>query len=111
MSINHFTEEGYEQALIQLFQDLGYAYECGYDVERDHRNPYYEVDLRAGLRRMNPMLREDVLEEAFRMVTHINEGTLDQRNGNADRLCAKRRGGKVCRQRTGQDRIGETGGF
>ena len=80
MSINHFTEEGYEQALIQLFQDLGYAYECGYDVERDHRNPYYEVDLRAGLRRMNPMLREDVLEEAFRMVTHINEGTLEQRN-------------------------------
>lgn len=80
MNYYAFTEEEYEATLIQLFQDLGYAYECGYDVERDHRNPYYEVDLRAGLRRMNPMLRDDVLEEAFRMVTHINEGTLEQRN-------------------------------
>ena len=74
------TEEGYERTLIELFQELGYEYECGYDVERDFRNPYYEADLKAALRRQNPMLPDDVLEEAFRIVTHVNEGILEQRN-------------------------------
>lgn len=80
MSTNHHTEESYENTLIQLFQDLGYQYECGYDVERDYRNPYYEEDLCDALRRLNPMLSEEVLNEAFRLVTHVNEGTLEQRN-------------------------------
>jgi hypothetical protein len=31
MSTNKFTEESYENTLIALFQELGYAYECGYD--------------------------------------------------------------------------------
>ena len=80
MSTNQHTEANYENTLIQLFQELGYEYECGYDVERDYRNPYYEEDLRQALRTQNPLLRADVLEEAFRLVTHVNEGTLEQRN-------------------------------
>lgn len=80
MSIKQFTEESYENTLIQLFQDLGYQYECGYDVERDYRNPYYEEDLREALHRQNPMLSEEVLNEAFRLITHVNEGVLEQRN-------------------------------
>ena len=80
MSTIQLTEEGYERTLIELFQGLGYEYECGYDVERDFRNPYYEADLKAALRRQNPMLPDDVLEEAFRIVTHVNEGILEQRN-------------------------------
>ena len=80
MSTTHHTEESYENTLIQLFQDLGYQYECGYDVERDYRNPYYERDLREALRRLNPMLSEEVLNEAFRLITHVNEGVLEQRN-------------------------------
>ena len=80
MSTNQHNEAHYENTLIQLFQDLGYAYECGYDVERDYRNPYYEEDLRGTLRRQNPMLSAEVLNEAFRLVTHVNEGTLEQRN-------------------------------
>lgn len=80
MSTIQLTEEGYERTLIELFQELGYEYECGYDVERDFRNPYYEADLKAALRRQNPTLSEEVLEEAFRIVTHVNEGILEQRN-------------------------------
>ena len=80
MSTNKHNEASYENTLIQLFQDLGYDYECGYDVERDHRNPYYEEDLRDALQRQNPMLSAEVLNEAFRLVTHVNEGTLEQRN-------------------------------
>ena len=77
---DNFTEAHYENTLIQLFQELGYQYECGYDVERDYRNPYYEEDLRESLRRLNPLLSAEVLNETFRLVTHIHEGTLEQRN-------------------------------
>ena len=80
MSINQFDENSYEQALIALFKEMGYQYECGYDVERDYREPYDAEELRKGLRRMNPMLREDVLEDAYRLITNVNEGTLEQRN-------------------------------
>ena len=80
MSIDQFTEDSYEQALIALFKEMGYQYECGYEVERDYREPYDAEGLRKGLRRMNPMLREDVLEDAYRLITNVNEGTLEQRN-------------------------------
>lgn len=80
MSSLQLTEEDYEQTLIELFKGLDYEYECGYDVERDFRNPFYEADLKAALRRQNPTLSEEVLQEAFRIVTHVNEGILEQRN-------------------------------
>ena len=80
MSKNPVDENFYEQTLIELFQQMGYQYEYGPDVERDYRDPFHAEDLKKGLRRMNPMMSEDVLEEAFRMVTHVNEGTLEQRN-------------------------------
>ena len=80
MSIIQYTEEDYEQTLIELFRELGYEYECGYDVERDYRKPYYEDDLREGIRRLNPELSPDIIEEAFRKVTNVNEGILEQRN-------------------------------
>ena len=31
MTTSHHTEANYENTLIALFQELGYAYECGYD--------------------------------------------------------------------------------
>ena len=80
MSTIFFTEDSYEQALIGLFKELGYEYECGYDVERDFREPFYAADLKAALRKQNPMLSEEVLQDAFRTITHVNEGILEQRN-------------------------------
>ena len=80
MSTNQFDENSYEQALIALFKEMGYQYELGYNVERDYREPFYAEDLRKGLRRMNPMVSEDVLDDAYRLITNVNEGTLEQRN-------------------------------
>ena len=80
MSNIGYTENDYEQTLIQLFQGMGYQYECGYDVERDYRDPFHEDDLRRALRQQNPMMSDEVLDEAFRLVTHVNEGPLEQRN-------------------------------
>ena len=80
MSQNQFTEDSYEQTLIDLFRRMGYQYECGYDVERDFREPWYAPDLKQSLRRLNPKQSDEVLAEAYRTVTHVNEGTLEQRN-------------------------------
>ena len=80
MSTNQFTEDSYEQTLIDLFQRMGYQYECGYDVEHDFREPWYGADLQQSLRKLNPKMSDEVLTEAYRIVTHVNEGTLEQRN-------------------------------
>ncbi len=73
-------ENEYEQALIELFKRLGYQYECGYDVERDYRQPCYIAELEAALQRLNPGMTAAVLNDAKRLVTNIHEGTLEQRN-------------------------------
>ena len=76
-----FTEDAYEQTLIALFRDeLGYAYELGYDVERDIREPFHRADLEASLRRLNPGLPDDVLAEGIKTIATISEGTLEQNN-------------------------------
>ena len=76
-----FTEDAYEQTLIALFRDeLGYAYECGYEVERDYREPFYRADLVASMRRLNPSLPADVVSEGIKKLTHISIGTLEQNN-------------------------------
>ena len=80
MSTNQFTEDSYEQTLIDLFQRMGYQYECGYDVERDFREPWHVSDLQQSLRKLNAKMSDEVLPEAYRIVTHVNEGTLEQRN-------------------------------
>lgn len=76
-----FTEDAYEQTLIALFRDeLGYAYECGYEVERDYREPFYRADLVASMRRLNPSLSADAMEQGIKQITNISIGTLEQNN-------------------------------
>ncbi len=84
-----FTENDYEQALIELFKQMGYEYEYGPDIERDYREPVNKEELRRCLARVNDFdtlatLPEDVyqqiIDEAVRLATSINEGTLEQRN-------------------------------
>ena len=76
-----FTEDAYEQTLIALFRDeLGYKYECGYEVERDYKEPFYRADLEASMRRLNPDLPAAAVDEGIKQITTINEGTLEQNN-------------------------------
>lgn len=76
-----FTEDAYEQTLIALFRDeLGYAYECGYEVERDYKEPFYRADLVASMRRLNPGLPADAMDEGIKQITNISIGTLEQNN-------------------------------
>lgn len=75
-----FTEDSYEQALISLFRELGYEYECGYDVERDYRIPYHNADLLSSLKRLNPEYNDDVIEQGVVQLTNINMVSLEPRN-------------------------------
>ena len=38
----YFTETDYENSIIELFFNMGYAHLYGPEVERDFRNPIYE---------------------------------------------------------------------
>ena len=89
MSNERFTEDSYEQALIDLFKRMGYEYEYGPDMERDYREPVNKEELWKCLNWVNGLesfshLPKDVyrkiIDEAVRIVTSINEGTLEQRN-------------------------------
>lgn len=76
-----FTEDTYEKALITLFQDtLGYRYECGYDIERDVRKPYYTEVLETSLRKINKDLDPSAINELIKKITSIEAGNLVQNN-------------------------------
>lgn len=78
---SHFNEDAYEQALIALFRDeLGYQYVCGYEVERDYREPYYRTDLEPCMQQLNPTLPQEAVADGIYKLTHINCGTLEQNN-------------------------------
>ena len=76
MSIDQFTEDSYEQALIALFKEMGYQYECGYDVERDYREPYDAEGLRKGLCFLiTDGYTEDGLKEALDYLRYLKQET------------------------------------
>lgn len=90
MSNERFTEDSYEQALIDLFMDMDYTYDYGPDMERDYREPVDKKELHNELAWINGWedyannlpsdVYDQIIGEAVRKVTSINEGTLEQRN-------------------------------
>lgn len=90
MSNERFTEDSYEQALIDLFMEMDYQYDYGPNMERDFREPVDKKELHNELAWINgwedyannlPVdVYEQIIGEAVRKVTSINEGTLEQRN-------------------------------
>ena len=75
-----FTESNYENAVIQLFQNLGYNYIYGPDIERDYHSPLYEDMLLPSLERINRGLPLAALQEAIYKLKNFETGTLLQKN-------------------------------
>ena len=76
-----FTENSYEQALIDLFKELGYEYDCGYDLEgRNEDLPYYDGLVLECMQQLNPQLGETGIENLLNTVTWIEGGSLLQKN-------------------------------
>lgn len=76
----HFTEDSYEKALIGLFQEMGYEYAYGPDIERDYHEPYYKEQMLASLPQVNPGKHCNAIAEAIKKVTSIDTGDICQRN-------------------------------
>ncbi|WP_287053600.1 hypothetical protein [Treponema sp.] len=49
-----YKEEAYENALIELFQNMGWEHVYGPEVERDWHSPLYDSVLEDSIRRLNP---------------------------------------------------------
>jgi len=75
-----FTEADYERSVIELFQNMGYQYEYGPDVERDYKSPLHNAVLEEYIRRLNPSLPEAAVEDALYKLRNFENGTLVQKN-------------------------------
>lgn len=77
---SHFTENSYEKALIELFQEMGYEYAYGPDIERNYQVPYYLAQVWASLPIVNPSKHQNAIAEAVKKLTNIDSGDISQKN-------------------------------
>ena len=75
-----YNEAEYEKSVVELFQDMGYEYVYGPDIERDYKNPLYEEILEESLHRLNPGLPEAAIKDALYKLKNFENGTLVQKN-------------------------------
>jgi len=75
-----FTESNYENAVLELFRGMGYAYLYGPNVERDYRCPLLLPELEDSLRRLNPTLPGDAISDALYRLQNFETGSLVQKN-------------------------------
>lgn len=75
-----YTEADYENSIIELFQNMGYQYLYGPDVEREFNRPLYEVELVSALQRINPDMPLDAINDALFKLKNFENAELVQKN-------------------------------
>ena len=75
-----YSESSYENSIIELFQNMGYQYVYGPDVERDYKSPLYDEVLLESLYRLNPKLPDAAIQDAVYKLKNFENGTLVQKN-------------------------------
>lgn len=75
-----FAEDNYENSVIQLFTEMGYRHLYGPEVERDYRSPLFDAELEDSIRRINPLVPEDAIQDALFRLRNIEIGELAQKN-------------------------------
>lgn len=75
-----YTEADYENSIIELFQNMGYQYLYGPDVEREFNSPLYEVELVSALQRLNPDMPLDAINDALFKLKNFENAELVQKN-------------------------------
>ena len=75
-----YTEEAYESALIELFQNMGYTHVYGPDVERNFYSPLYDIVLESSIRRQNPSLPADAISDALFKLRNFDNDDLVKKN-------------------------------
>lgn len=77
--ISIYNEDAYEKSLIELFQNLGYMYYYGPDIERDYKNPLYMDDLNV-LYQINNKLDKEAVDKAVTVIQDFGIGSLEDKN-------------------------------
>lgn len=52
--MSSYNEEAYENALVELFQNMGWEHVYGPDIDCDWHSPLYDSVLEDSIRRLNP---------------------------------------------------------
>ena len=60
----HFTEDMFEQAVIELFENMGYTHIYAPDMERDYSSPLLDSVLMDCLVKLNKRLPLEAITEA-----------------------------------------------
>ncbi len=79
MSI-HFTEDMYEQVIIELFVNMGYTHIYAPEMERDYSSPLLDAVLLDSLIKLNKGLPIDAINEAISKLRNFDTGSLIQKN-------------------------------
>ena len=76
-----FTEDTFEQAVIELFETMGYTHIYAPDLDRaDTTRPLLDDRLEASLRRINGALPGQAIDEAVLKLNSLDSGSLVQKN-------------------------------
>ena len=66
-----FSEAEYEDAIIELYQQMGYDYVYGPNVERDYTDPLYQDVLTSSIENINRDLPSAAIQEALRKIQNM----------------------------------------
>lgn len=77
---NLFTEDTYEQAIIELFENMGYDHIYAPDLDRDYTSPLLDSILIDSLVRINSGLPMEAIQEALSKLRNFDTGSLLQKN-------------------------------
>lgn len=75
-----YSEADYENSVVELFKNMGYAYVYGPDIERDFKSPLYDDVLMESMHRINKGLPEDAITDALYKLKNFENGELVQKN-------------------------------
>ena len=76
----YFTENTFEQAVIELLQGLGYSHIYAPEMKRDYSSPIMEATLLDCLVRLNKGLHIEAIKEAISKLKNFDNGSLVQKN-------------------------------
>lgn len=75
-----FTEDSYEQSIIQLFEDMGYSHVYGPNIERDFYSPLYDDVLNDSISKLNPTLPNAAIQDALYKLKNYENASLTNKN-------------------------------
>jgi len=78
--IMFFTEDMFENAVIELFENMGYIHIYAPDYDRDYSSPFLDAVLYDNLVKLNTKLPWEAINEAISKIKNFDAGSILQKN-------------------------------